>query len=98
MGWKTKEIVVKMVAVPIFFAKGFIEMITDESLENHMLTLARNYRKEWREELCESTDIEEFGFNEFIGGKADAFEDCVYLIRKYRGVPDYDERRGHEPR
>lgn len=64
--------------------KGFIEKITEESLEEYIETLAKNYRKEWREELWESTKIEEFGLNEFIGGKADAFEDCLYLIRKYR--------------
>lgn len=65
-------------------AKGFIEIITRQSLENHIYTLAKNYRKEWREELWESENIEEFGLNEFIGGKADAYEDCLYIIKKYR--------------
>ena len=64
-------------------ARGFIEKITNQSLEKDISKLAENYRKEWREELWESEKIEEFGLNEFIGGKADAYEDCLYLIRKY---------------
>lgn len=71
-----------------FLAKGFIEAITKESLEKHIYKLAKNYRKEWREELCENENIEEYGLNEFIGGKADAYEDCLYLVRKYNGVAD----------
>jgi hypothetical protein len=65
-------------------AKGFLEKITNKSLENHIATLARNYRKEWKEELWESEKIEEFGLNEFIGGKAEAYEDCLGIINKYK--------------
>lgn len=65
-------------------AKGFLEKITEKSLENHIATLAKNYRKEWNKKLCESAKIEEYGLNEFIDGKADAFEDCLFLIRRYR--------------
>lgn len=65
-------------------AKGFLEEITNESLENHIAKLAKNYRKEWNKNLSESAKIEEYGLNEFIAGKADAFEDCLFLIRKYR--------------
>lgn len=64
-------------------AKGFIERMTDESIEKHINILAEHYRNEWKEELWESSKIEEYGLNEFIGGKADAFEDCLYLIKKY---------------
>ncbi len=67
-------------------AKGFLEKITRQSLENHIHILAKNYRKDWREELWESEKIEEYGLNEFIGGKADAYEDCLYIIRKYQGI------------
>lgn len=59
-----------------------------QKLENHIYKLAKSYRKEWKEELWESKKTEEYGLNEFIGGNADAFEECLYLIRKYRGVPD----------
>ncbi len=67
-------------------AKGFIEVITEQSLERHIRVLAENYRKEWRDELSESHKIEEYGLNEFIGGKADAYEDCLYLIKKYHNT------------
>lgn len=66
-----------------FMAKGFIEEISSSSLEKDVEMLAKKYRKEWKEELWESENIEEFGFNEFIGGKAEAFEDCLDMIRDY---------------
>jgi len=69
-------------------AKGFIEKISEESLEQSIYELAKNYRSEWKEELWESEKIEEYGLNEFIGGKADAFEECLYIIRKHMGWPD----------
>ena len=72
-------------------AKGFIEKITNKSIETHIAELAKNYRKEWKEESLESEDIEEFGLNEFIGGKADAYEDCLYLIRKYQNISDHEK-------
>lgn len=65
-------------------AKGFLEKITNKSLEKHIATLARNYKKEWKEELWESADIEEFGLNEFIGGKAEAYEECLDIITRYK--------------
>ncbi|MFA5871247.1 MAG: hypothetical protein WC858_00840 [Parcubacteria group bacterium] len=65
-------------------AKGFLEKITGESLEAHIAELAKNYRKEWKEEFWESENIEEFGLNEFIGGKADAYEECLEMIKKYK--------------
>jgi len=52
-------------------------------LEKEILLLAKNYRSDWKEELWESEYIEEYGLNEFIGGKADAYEDCLDLIKKY---------------
>ncbi|PIT93249.1 MAG: hypothetical protein COU06_00945 [Candidatus Harrisonbacteria bacterium CG10_big_fil_rev_8_21_14_0_10_38_8] len=52
-------------------------------LEKEIAILAKNYRSYWKEELWESEKIEEYGFNEFIGGKADAYEDCLDLIKKY---------------
>lgn len=56
---------------------------TLQNLEDEIATLAKNYRIDWKEELWESEKIEEYGLNEFIGGKADAYEDCLELIRKY---------------
>ena len=65
-------------------SKGFLEEITNELLENHISKLAKNYRKEWNAKLLESEKIEDYGLNEFIAGKADAFEDCLFLIREYK--------------
>lgn len=65
-------------------SRGFIEKITDTSLEAHIAKLAKNYRNEWKEHLSENEDIEAFGLNEFIDGKAEGYEDCLDLIRKYR--------------
>jgi len=52
-------------------------------LEKEISKLSKNYRVDWKEELWESEKIEEYGLNEFIGGKADAYEDCLGLIKKY---------------
>lgn len=52
-------------------SKGFIEKIIGNSIETKILENAKNYRKLWKEELWESTNIEEFGQNEFFGGKAE---------------------------
>lgn len=61
--------------------------------QKHLTELAKNYREHWQEELCESEDIEIYGLNEFIGGKADAFEDCLDLLDKHlRGVTADIER------
>ena len=57
----------------------------------HIVELAKNYRKEWKEEFWESDNIEEFGFNEFIGGKAEAYEDCLCLIKKYQNISNYEK-------
>jgi hypothetical protein len=51
-------------------------------LEKEISELAKTFRNDWKEELCESEDIEEFGLNEYLGGRADAYEDCLGIIRK----------------
>lgn len=63
--------------------KGFLEKIIKESLELHIAELAKNYRKAWRKKLREGEKIEEYEFNGFIGGKAEAYEDCLDLIKAY---------------
>jgi hypothetical protein len=64
--------------------KGFVDKITNRFLENDIKKFAKEYRKEWKEELWESEDIEKFGLNEFIGGKAEAFEECLEIMENYR--------------
>ena len=63
-------------------AKGFLEKITGESLESQITTLAKNYRKSYKKIMPEGCKIEEYELNEFIGGKAEAFEECLKLINK----------------
>jgi len=68
-------------------SKGFIEKIIGNSIETKILENAKNYRKLWKEELWESTNIEEFGQNEFFGGKAEGFEESLEIVRKYLKYP-----------
>lgn len=70
-------------------AKGFLEKITGESLEKHIVTLAKNYKKEYKKELSGNASIEEYGLNEFIGGKAEAYEECLKMIVDYQKISAY---------
>ena len=51
-------------------------------LEKHIKTLANNYRKKCKKQVWETVDSEEYGLNEFISGKAEAYEDCLRLIQE----------------
>jgi len=64
-------------------SKGFIEKIIQKNLLNEVECMAIEYRKAWKEKLCDSVIIEEYGFNEFLGGKAEGFEESVEIIKKY---------------
>lgn len=64
-------------------SKGFLERITNQSLKQRIAKLAKNYRKAWKKELKEGEKVEEYEFNGFIGGKAEAYEDCLDLIKEY---------------
>jgi hypothetical protein len=64
--------------------KGFVERITGQSIESRVKELAENYRAEWKVELWESENIEEYGLNEYLGGKADAYEECAELMMEYK--------------
>jgi len=58
-------------------------MLTCKELELELEALANEWRQRWKEELWESTDIEEFGQNEYFGGKAEGFEESLEIIRKH---------------
>ena len=58
-----------------------IENNTNLNLEEAIRNLANTYRALWKIELCDSEDIEKYGENEYFGGKADAFEEVLTLIR-----------------
>lgn len=64
-------------------AKGFLHKIEHTDILNKISNLAIEYRKSWKEDLCESESIEEYGLNEFLGGKAEAYEDCVQIINEH---------------
>ena|SRR3989344_1560634 len=63
-------------------ARGFIEKITQETIENKLKHWIKEYRDLWKEKLCESENIEEYGLNEFFGGKAEGFEEALEIIQK----------------
>jgi len=67
----------------ILMAKGFIDKIENTSALDEISLLAMKHRKSWKKNLCESEDIEEYGLNEFIGGKAEAYEDCMQIINEH---------------
>lgn len=50
-----------------------------EKIEN----LAREYRALYKSEKWESEDIEEFGENEFFGGKLEAFEEVLEILKNF---------------
>ncbi len=64
-------------------SKGFIEKMTYHSIENEIQMQALKFRNLWKEELLESTRIEEFAQNEYFGGKAEGFEESLEMINKY---------------
>lgn len=63
--------------------KGFLHKIEHTDILNKISNLAIEYRKSWKEDLWESTNIQEYGLNEFLGGKAEAYEDCVEIVNKH---------------
>lgn len=65
-------------------SRGFIEKITNESLIKQIKRLAKNYRKEYKEKMSETAKAEDYELNEFIGGKAEAYEDSLEMVKNYR--------------
>ena len=53
-----------------------------ELLIKKITILAKECRSQYKEKLWESTDIEQFGFNEYMGGKAEAYEECLEILQK----------------
>jgi len=66
--------------------KGFIEKITYKNAMDKISILAKKYRKSWKIELCKSVNIEEYGLNEYLGGKADAYEECLKILQQLNDV------------
>jgi len=62
-------------------SKGFIEKITKEDTISQIEESAKGYRELWKLDLCESANIEEYGLNEFFGGKAEGFEEALGILK-----------------
>lgn len=65
-------------------SKWFVEKITKESIEKELKLMKKQYKKLYKEKLTESSGIEEYWTNEFFWWKAEAFEDILQLLRKYK--------------
>lgn len=63
-------------------SKGFIEKIINDNAIDSIEESAKGYRELWNMNLCESVDIEEYGLNEFFGGKAEGFEESLEILKK----------------
>lgn len=62
-------------------SKGFIEKIVNAGSIDAIRQSAKGYRELWKSDLCESADIEEYGLNEFFGGKAEGFEESLEILK-----------------
>lgn len=64
-------------------SKGFIEKIINENSIDSIEQSAKGYRELWKMNLCESANIEEYGLNEFLGGKAEGFEESLEILKEH---------------
>lgn len=68
-------------------SKGFIEKILNEDAISLIEKSVKDYRRLWQLDLCESIEIEEYGLNEFFGGKAEGFEESLEILKmSYKNV------------
>ena len=59
---------------------GFIDKITKNDIHSRITLLSQKYRNLWNKDLCDSENIIIYGKNEYLGGKADAFEECLKIL------------------
>lgn len=64
-------------------AKGFIEEITNDSLEKTISGLAKECKKCYKKDMWLAHKTADYGENEFIAGKAEAYGNCLDLIWSY---------------
>ncbi len=62
-------------------SKGFIEKIINEDAISLIEESAKGYRELWQLDFCESAKILAYGFNEFLGGKAEGFEEALEILK-----------------
>ena len=65
-------------------AKGFIERITKQWLYLEIEKLFQKCDELYKIELTNSIEIEEYGYNEFMWGKKEAFKDVLELMARYK--------------
>ena len=65
----------------MLLSKGFIEEILNENAISKIEESAKGYRELWQLDVCESAKILEYGFNEFLGGKAEGFEESLEILK-----------------
>jgi hypothetical protein len=58
------------------------EIAYDNALKQ-IEVVAKEYRNLWKRDICESVNIEEYGMNEFFGGKAEGFEESLEILKKH---------------
>ena len=63
-------------------SKGFLEIILNENALSLIEKSAKDYRDLWKLDMCESAKIEEYGLNEFFGGKAEGFEESLEILKR----------------
>jgi hypothetical protein len=64
-------------------SKGFIEKIVHDDVIIEIEVAAEEYRNLWKRDICEAVNIEEYGTNEFFGGKAEGFEESLEILKKH---------------
>ena len=64
-------------------SKGFLDKIVYNDVMKQIEFSAKEYRGMWKRDVCESVKIEEYGFNEFLGGKAEGFEESLEILKEH---------------
>ena len=53
-----------------------------QQFKAYLAEQANYYRSYWRENFEMPQKVDEFGFDEFMLGKAEAYEDCLRMLNK----------------
>jgi hypothetical protein len=54
-----------------------------KAIQSEIEEQINTYKAKWDVALCDSTDIEVYGQNEFFGGKLEGFEESLEIIQKH---------------
>mgnify|MGYP001605047769 CR=1 FL=1 len=56
--------------------------LSTQQLKEYLTGQANYYRSYWKENFETPQKVDEFGFDEFMLGKAEAYEDCLRMFNK----------------